>query len=100
MDRILSSHGWYGYGICVKPLSCLRHHPTITTQYPGYVKDEAEGSLRIHVFMASVPADGEDLEFAEAFGEDEPIGRLSQGKKIQAFWGGEGSHLCGRFGRN
>lgn len=42
--------------------------PPSPPQYPGYVKDEAEGSLRIHVFMASVPADGEDLEFAEAFG--------------------------------
>lgn len=39
---------------------------TSEAQYTfGYVKDEAEGSLRIHVFMASVPADGEDLEFAE-----------------------------------
>ena len=73
--------------------------PPSPPQYQGYVKDEAEGSLRIHVFMASVPADGEDLEFAEAFW-DEPIGRLSRGKKIQAFWGGEGSHLCGSFGRN
>ena len=42
--------------------------PPSPPQYQGYVKDEAEGSLRIHVFMASVPADGEDLEFAEAFG--------------------------------
>ena len=31
---------------------------------PGYVKDE-EGALRIHVFMASIPADGEDLKFAQ-----------------------------------
>eukprot|EP00435_Cladocopium_sp_Y103_P020844 s1782_g5.t1 len=30
----------------------------------GYVKDE-EGALRIHVFMASIPADGEDLKFAQ-----------------------------------
>lgn len=42
---------------------------TTEAQYTfGYVKDE-EGALRIHVFMASIPADGEDLKFAQEPGE-------------------------------
>ncbi|CAK8995345.1 Hypothetical protein (Fragment) [Durusdinium trenchii] len=38
---------------------------TSEAQYTfGYVKDE-EGALRIHVFMASTPSDGEDQEFRQ-----------------------------------
>ena len=55
-------------GMGMESVSKYCHVSAISPQYQGYVKDEAEGSLRIHVFMASVPADGEDLEFAEAFG--------------------------------
>ena len=41
----------------------------------GYVKDE-EGALRIHVFMASTPSDGEDQEFRqESLGR--PRGKFS-----------------------
>ena len=72
-------------------MESVSNHCHVSAIFPpntqGYVKDEAEGSLRIHVFMASVPADGEDLEFAEAFGMSQ-LGGWVGVKKVQAFWGG------------
>ena len=41
------------------------HGATEEAQYTfGYVKDK-EGGLRIQLFIASTPADGEDLAFSE-----------------------------------
>ena len=53
------------------------------TWRPGYVEDE-EGALRIHVFMASIPADGEDLKFAQDRAWIR-MGHLAENKKPMDF---------------